>query len=231
MTVSNGRWWLALGAVAALATTAAAQQSANVNATVVETGVTHVVGNPAAKVTLAEYVSYTCPHCAHFANEGDGALKLVYVPSGKVKLEIHPFLRNPLDIAASLLVRCGDPASFSRNHASFMLQQAKWLPLAQNATAAQQQRWVSGLLPERMRAIAGDLGFYQMMEANGYQRPELDRCLADEAAVKEMIDGTKAAYEKGVQGTPSFAINGQLLDGVHDWTSLRPHLDAAVTGS
>lgn len=229
MTNSSGRWLVALGAIAALATVATAQpQAGKGNETVAETGITHLVGNPAAKVTLAEYVSYTCPHCAHFAQEGDGALKLAYLPSGKVRLEIHPFLRNPIDVAASLLVRCGDPGKFTRNHASFMLQQARWLPLAQNATTAQQQRWVSGSIPERMRAIAGDLGFYEMMEANGYERTELDRCLADEAAVTAMVEGTKAAYEKGVQGTPSFAINGQLLDGVHDWTTLRAQLDAAL---
>src|SRR5690606_29822372 len=54
----------------------------NWNATVAQTEGGHVLGNPAAKTKLTEFVSYTCPHCAHFEQESEGAIRLGWVQSG-----------------------------------------------------------------------------------------------------------------------------------------------------
>ena len=220
---------LATGAALALAAPGAAQESSGQgSATVVEQNGTHTVGNPDAELTLTEFVSYTCPHCAHFAADGDAALKLAYIPSGKVKVEFQSFLRNPIDIAASLLASCGEPWRFPAIHHAFMHNQPEWLGKAQKASEAQTQRWATGPYPARMRAIAADLGFYELMETQGIQRTEADLCLSDEAAMQAFIAQTQAAVANGVKGTPTFALNGEVIENVHGWEPLQPHLDEAL---
>lgn len=189
----------------------------------------HLVGNPAATVKLIGWASYTCPHCAHFTVEGEAALALGYLPNGKVNYEIRPFIRNIVDVSATLLANCGDPKKFRANHDLLMKNQATWLGKAQTVSAAQQQRWGTGTFAERMRAIASDLDLYALMAKNNYERPELDRCLADEAKAKKIAEQSRTdATAFKIQGTPSFALNGKLLDATHDWKALEPHLKTAL---
>ena len=69
-----------------------------------------------------------------------------------------------------------------------------------------------------------------MMEKRGYKRPELDKCLADEALVTELQKGTENAfYNEGVKGTPAFQLNGQLLP-VNTWPAIREVLARAMKG-
>ena len=94
------------------------------------------------------------------------------------------------------------------------------------ASKGQQARWTSGALGTRMKAIANDFGFYRMMEQRGYTRAALDRCLSDETKAKLLAAQTKAAADAGVEGTPSFMLNGTLLAGTHDWASLKTQINA-----
>lgn len=188
----------------------------------------HLIGNPQAKVRLTEFVSYTCPHCGHFAQEGSNALD-VYVASGKVRLDVRHVVRDPVDLTAAVLANCGPAAKFPRNHAALMLSQPKWLPIANRATAGQKARWYAGTGPSRRRAIASDLGFYEIMIPRGYDRPALDRCLSDEALAKRLADQSDADDKKyNIQFTPSFAINGTMLAGTDRWSVLQPQLDARL---
>jgi protein-disulfide isomerase len=66
----------------------------------------HMLGDPKAPLHLVEYMSYTCPHCAHFEAEGVPTLRLTMVSSGKGTLEIRHFLRDPVDMAVALLTNC-----------------------------------------------------------------------------------------------------------------------------
>lgn len=199
----------------------------NWNTTVGRTATGHVIGNPEAKVKLVEFVSYTCPHCGTFAHEGDAALQIAYVGPGNVQLEVRHIVRDALDFTAALLTNCGEPAKFARNHTAMMLAQSKWLEVSANATAGQKQRWSVPDWRARTRAIASDHGFYPIMERRGYTRSELDRCLTDEAMAQRLVDATQASYtEFDVKGTPSFAIDGTLVDDVHNWATLQPELDA-----
>ena len=185
---------------------------------------THVVGNPAAKVKLIEYVSYTCPHCAHFETESASGLQLFFVNSGKGSIEIRNFLRDPADLAVALLTNCVAPRRFFVVHSAFMRQQKQWLSRAEGLTQAQLKRWYEGPQPARMRAIAGDLGLYQVAQGLGIDRTAADRCLTNEALSKRLTDLTVAADKQGVDSTPTFAINGTVLIGTHDWSTLEPQL-------
>ena len=188
----------------------------------------HLVGNPAAKVKVVEYISYTCQHCAHFHRESEGPMQLLLIQPGKVQVEVRHFLRDPIDITVALLTNCGSPARFALNHSIFLRTQDTWLASADRATPAQQARWNSGDNAARMRAIARDLGFHAIMAQRGYDRPTVDRCLADEGMARRLAAQTRAAQEAGVQGTPSFALDGLLLAGTHDWPSLKIQIEARL---
>lgn len=215
----------------ALAATAAMTISANGNwnTTVVQTDAGHRIGNPEAKVKLVEFISYTCPHCARFAVEGEGPLKLAYIGTGKVNVEVRHIVRDPVDLTATMLAHCGPAAKFPLNHAAFMHSQKDWLPTANKRTAGQMQRWTSGDHAARRRAIATDLGFYKIMERRGYRRTETDKCLNDNAMAQKLSQATVAnGTDYGVSGTPSFALNGITLAATHDWKSLAPQIDARL---
>ncbi|MBS0253923.1 MAG: thioredoxin domain-containing protein [Proteobacteria bacterium] len=185
---------------------------------------THVVGNPAAKVKLIEYVSYTCPHCAHFEEQSAAGLQLFFVSSGKGSIEVRNFLRDPADLAVALITNCLPPRRFFGAHQAFLRQQSVWLGRSQKIGQAQLKRWYEGPQPARMRAIAADLDLYAIAQGQGLDHAATDRCLTNEAMVKRLTDLTVAADKAGVDSTPSFAINGTLLYGTHDWTTLEPQL-------
>jgi protein-disulfide isomerase len=220
---------LAALAGATLLLAAAAPKTVGWNYTVTLTPAgSHVLGNPAAKVKLTQYVSYTCPHCAEFEVQADGPLRLGYIASGKVSVEVRHYLRDPVDLTAALLSNCGAKEKFFLNHGAFMRSQKLWLARMASASAAQRQRWTSGAAPARARAIASDFKFYDIMASRGYDRPSVDRCLGDAAMAQRLADQTEEGSKLGVNSTPSFAIDGVLLIGTHEWSLLGPQLDARM---
>jgi protein-disulfide isomerase len=184
------------------------------------------VGNPDADNKLVEYMSYTCSHCAEFARTGDAAIKTFVVPRGKVSFEIRHLLRDPIDLTATLLTHCGDSDNFLANHQAIISRQAEWLAAARATSQAQRTRWNFGTNIARRRAMAGDLGFYGIMENRGYSRAAIDRCLSDEAKANILAETTQRDVAAlNLQGTPSFVLDGKLLDSVHSWDALRPVLE------
>jgi protein-disulfide isomerase len=220
---------LAALAGAALLLTAAAPKTVGWNYTVARTAAgSHVLGNPAAKVKLTKFISYTCPGCARFEAEADGALRLGYIATGKVSLEVRHYLRDPIDLTVALLTNCGAKEKFFLNHSAFMGSQKVWLGKMASASASQRARWNSGSISERSRAVAIDMKFYEIMASRGYDRPSVDRCLGDVAMAQRLAKQTEEADKLGIHSTPSFAIDGILLIGTHDWALLRPQLDARI---
>lgn len=199
---------------------------ANWTATVVRTpGEAHLLGNPSAKVKLIEYVSYTCSHCADFEIQAGSELALGFIKPGTGSMEYRPYFRNPIDIAATLMAYCGPPSRFVGNHAVLLRGQKGWL---KPITGEQMKRWQSGDFPSRMRAIASDLKLYDLFTKRGYNRTDLDRCLANEGLARRISSENRTAESVlGIDGTPSFVLNDRLIDA-GDWRSLRPHLAAAT---
>ena len=188
----------------------------------------NVLGNPAAKVKLTTWVSYTCPHCAEFELEADAGLKLKYIRSGKVSVEIRHFVRDPVDLTVAMLTNCGPKEKFPLNHSAFMRRQSGWIGTLASSSKAQQARWSNGTLPVRARAIASDFKFYQIMQSRGYDRVAVDRCLADVGMAQRLAAGTEAASKLGVDHTPSFALDGALLFGTGGWDLLQPQIEARM---
>jgi len=185
----------------------------------------YVVGNPAAKVKLTEWASYTCSHCAHFSVESDAVLKGQMIRGGSTSLEVRHLVRDPLDFAAATVVRCGGPRRFAAAHAAVMAAQETWLDkggtyIRGNAAALQ------AMAPEvAARTLADAAGLTAIATAQGLTEPRIAACFADKAATERLLalSGTLPAE---VRGTPTFFVNGTLATG-SDWTQLQPQLRAA----
>lgn len=189
----------------------------------------HLLGNPNAPVKLVEYISYTCPHCAHFEEESDAQLRIGFVATGKGSIEVRSFVRDPIDLTVALLTHCGPATKFFGNHSAFLRHQTTWMAPLASLTEAQKARWSNPDFGARTRAIASDLGLYSLMEARGYDRSDIDRCLGDKALAERLAQHTKDAGDKDfVTGTPSFLLNGVPLSGTYSWAVLKPQIEARL---
>ncbi|PLK22655.1 protein-disulfide isomerase [Porphyrobacter sp. TH134] len=201
----------------------------NWQTTITRTARGHLIGNPKAETQLIEFISYTCPHCADFTAQGEPALELAGVMPGTINLEVRSVIRNALDLTASLLVGCGDPAGFKSRHQALMLAQSDWLAKVRSAPQTQQAIWLRGDKAGRMNA-ASALGLTTLLTQRGQSQAELDACVSNDAAARLLLENGRADNaEFAVPGTPSFALDGKLLNEVHSWEALYPVLSAKVS--
>ncbi len=152
-----------------------------------------VIGKPEALVTIVEYASMTCGHCAAFHLTVLPKLKEKYIDTGKVKLVFREFPLDNLAAAVSMLSRCvggeGPPAFISE----MFKRQPEWA-------------FGSGNPIPRLFEMARQVGFTQA---------SFDKCLSDTKLLEQIEAGRKRASEKfGVDATPTFFINGKRLAGV-----------------
>lgn len=225
--------WTGVNAGLALAKPATPSKPAhavNWNATVTRTPDDgYMLGNPAAPLHLVAYISYTCPHCAEFEAQSYAQLGLGMIGPGKGSYEVRPFLRNGLDVTATLLAECGPPSKFFGNTQLLLATQREWLEPIGKLTEAQKGRWESPDFGVKMRSIASDLGLYKIMARRGYDRPELDRCLANKPLANRVAKHTQDAADKGlVEGTPAFLIDGAPLVATYTWEMLKPQIEARL---
>lgn len=185
------------------------------------------MGNPEAPVKVVEYLSLTCPHCAHFAEEGAPRLIADHVRSGRVSLEYRAFVLNAYDLAATFLSRCAAPQDyFALNHAILGAQE-QWMGRVQ-ALSREQRGQLRDLQPiEGMQRIVAWIGLDAIAARHGVAAAEARACMSNQAGIDRIIQMREAAAAAGVSGTPSFSINGRLLDHVHDWAALEPLVRAA----
>jgi protein-disulfide isomerase len=190
-----------------------------------------VMGNPNAKVKLVEYGSLTCPHCADFEEKGGAALVDNYVKKGLVSFEFRNFVRDPYDITAALIARCGGPASFFGLTRAFYASQKDWIGKIQAADPAQMQA-LEGKSPQaQFKALADLAGFPAFAAMRGVPKAKTEACLADPAAATQLVSmNSDAVSNFNVQGTPTFIINGETVQNVADWTLLEPKIKEALAG-
>ena len=193
-------------------------------ATVNRTGAgAYVLGNPAARVKLGEYASYTCSHCAAFSGESAAVLKGQMVRSGSTSLEFRHLIRDQVDLAAAVIARCTGPARFFRTSEAIFAQQPQWLPRAAEFQSANAARLGMYPFPAQLRALADGGGLTAIGRAAGLSDAALDACFANAAEVDRITAMT--ANAKDVQATPTFFINGKLVPN-SNWTTLAPALRA-----
>ncbi len=150
-----------------------------------------VIGHADAPITIVEYASMTCGHCANFHNTVYPDLKKKYIDTGKAKLILREFPLDNLAAAASMLARCaGGDKSYDLIAKLFKEQEA----------------WAFGKgnpVPALFKAVEG----------SGFTKESFDKCLTDQ----KLLDGITATRDRankafGVTSTPTFFINGKRLD-------------------
>jgi len=145
-----------------------------------------VLGSPDAPVTIIEYASMTCPHCAHFHETTYPELKKRYIDTGKVRFIFREFPLDPLAAGASMLARCADKEKFYPLIETLFQQQTKWA--------------VEKPIPQLM-AIAKQAGMSEQT---------FNACLSDQKMLDAMQAEQKRATEKfGVNSTPTLFVNGK----------------------
>jgi len=148
------------------------------------------LGEEGAPVTIVEYASMTCPHCAHFHETTFPQVKEKYVDTGKVRFIFREFPFDPRAEAGFMLARCSDDKYFSMVEVLFQKQDS-WAPV-ENAR-------------DPMLQIAKLAGFTQ---------ESFEACLTDQKLLDDIRAVRKrGAEEFGVQATPTFFINGQKYSG------------------
>jgi protein-disulfide isomerase len=197
----------AFGAVATLAgaiMTGVATFAADAAPTAKPAAVYHeyVQGNPKAKVTVIEYASLTCPHCAHFAQEEMPKLKAEYIDTGKIKYVFRDFPLDGLATGAAQLARCAP-----NDRGKFMIDmmfknQSEWMRAEQPLTP--------------LRSYA---------QLAGMSSADVDACLKNDAILKEIQDvQQKAISLYKVESTPTFFVGEQLVKG-DDYDALKKAID------
>jgi len=193
--------------------------------TIVATPEGYRIGNPAARVKLVEYGSFTCPACANFSRTAKSLLVANHVRSGRVSFEFRNMVLNGPGIAATLLARCAGPASFFRIADSLYQGQDLWLGRIRALGQARLTAAEALALPQRMSLYAETGGLYALAARGGIPPARARACLADQATVTRLARIYDGANKQGVKTTPSFLING-VNTGIHDWASLDPLLRA-----
>lgn len=162
-----------------------------------------VLGNAEAKVTVIEYASPTCPHCATFANEVYPAFKAEYVDSGKVKFILRPFIRNLQDAVVFLLAEAAGEEKYHQVVDTYFKTQGTW-GVSESPRAA-------------LLEVAKQLGFTDETFDAALTNQELFEKL------KTMQE--QAANEFKLEGTPTFYVNGKQLTGDKTLEELKAVID------
>jgi protein-disulfide isomerase len=168
------------------------------------------LGQPDAKVTVVEYASMSCTHCAHFANDVWPEFKKKYVDTGKVYYVFREFPLDNRAMAAAMLARCaGDDKTFPLIEVLFE-KQPDWA-------------FVEGNPVPKLFELAKQAGFTQ---------ESFDKCLTDQALLDKLSAERKRGSEVfGVAATPTFFINGKRLKDSPTMASFDKMIEPLLTKS
>ncbi len=166
-----------------------------------------VLGSDDAPVTIIEYASMTCGHCASFHIETLPALKTEFIDTGKARLIFREFPLDNVATMASMVARCARPESFFPLIGAMFQLQTSWA--------------FSGQPVEDLQRVAQQAGFSQ---------EEFNACLQNQA----VLDGVnwvkeRASREFDVRSTPTFFINGEIVRGNLPLAEFREKINAGFT--
>ncbi|UAL10280.1 thioredoxin domain-containing protein [Caulobacter segnis] len=167
-----------------------------------------VLGSPKAPVQLVVYASASCPHCAHWWTTVQPQVRKAYVDTGKVRLVFREFLTPPEEFAA----------------AGFILSRrvpGKYFDVLTTVFQKQKEIYDSGQLYEGLEAIAKQYGL---------TADQFKAAMNDAAALKAVNDRNAKAIDDGVEGTPTFFVNGAPITGEIDFAAMSKAFATAAKG-
>lgn len=164
-----------------------------------------IEGAADAKVTVVEYASMSCPHCAAFHNEVLPEIRKTYIDTGKVRLIFREFPLNRIAVAAAMLPRCISQERSKELVAELFRRQNDWLIQGEQAV-------------EKL---------YETVKQVGFTKASFEKCLDDKALYDNILAvRTRADQQFGVHGTPAFFVNGKRYNGAPTLAGLSKEIEA-----
>ena len=163
-----------------------------------------VMGKSTAPVTVIEYVSLTCPHCAQFQKELFPRMKKEFIDTGKVRYIVREFPIGRTAGTAAIVNRCAPEDKYFFLLNQFLTRQPEWV--------SQEVR------PEAIYAVA---------KASGMSRETFDKCLSNQTIIDGLTEVKQRGRQFGVIGTPTFFINGRKAQGVVTYDQIKAMIEQA----
>jgi protein-disulfide isomerase len=161
-----------------------------------------MLGSDKAPVTIIEYASMTCPHCAHFSETTFPELKKRYIDTGKVRYTLREFPLDALAAAGFMLARCAGKDKYMAIVDTLFAKQLEWV--------------VKEPIPA-LKSIAKQFGFTE---------ESFNQCLANQKVLESIQAVRDHAVEKlGVNSTPTFFVNGKRMVGDLSIDALAKEID------
>jgi protein-disulfide isomerase len=169
----------------------------------VDLAMEEAMGNPKAKVTVIEYGSAACPHCARMNNEVLPELKKNYIDTGKARYVFREILTDPVPFAgtAFMMARCGGDKNY--------------FAILDDVFHQQQAIYDSGDLPGGLLKIASKYGL---------DKDKLNACM-DDKAVAGVNERNTQAQKDGIDASPTFIIGDTKLEGEQSYQTLADAID------
>ena len=167
-----------------------------------------VLGDPEAPVTIIEFASLTCPHCARFHTETLPRLKAEWIDTGKARLVYRDFPTSPVALAvyAAMVARCAPEDRYFKFLDVFYKQQKNWTGN-----------------PDPIRALS------QLARLGGMSQADFTACTENEALFTGIREKAQAGQtEYGIETTPSFVIGGKVIRGGMSYEGLNDILKKAA---
>jgi protein-disulfide isomerase len=159
------------------------------------------LGPDTAKVTVVEYGSASCPHCAAFYKDTFLKLKTDYIDTGKVRFIFREFPHNDQGLAAFMVARCAPKEKYFPLLDTFFTTQATWVPDAFN-------------------------GLKNIAQQAGISATDFEACLKNEKVAKAILDvREKGAKKYGVSGIPYIFVNGKAFEGETTYDAMKAVID------
>ena len=164
-----------------------------------------VLGDPGASVTIIEFASLSCPHCAEFHKTRFDWLKENYIDTGKVRFIFRDFPLNRPALLGSMVAHCADPSKYFAYLSLLFKNQEKWA--------------FSQPVEEQLVKLA---------RVSGMGQEKLLNCLQDEALAERIIQSRLESQNTyNIESTPSFLVGDQLIVGVPSEERLRELIEGA----
>lgn len=162
-------------------------------------------GDPDAPVRMIEYASMTCGHCRNFHDQTYPTLKSEYIETGKVYFILREFPLDNVATAVAMLARCAPEEQYFDIIDLFFATQRQWI---------------------QTENIVGEL--FNVSKQVGFSQAAFEACLTNQELLNGIQTVKQSGSEFGVQSTPTFFINGEMVRGALSVDQLREEIDSRL---
>ena len=201
------RFILGLAVVAVLLAPAPAPRPAAAAIVAIEDAMSEMVlGKADAPVTLIEYSSLGCPHCAAFHRDTLPRIKKEYIDTGKLKLIFRDFPLGTPALAAAMIARCSGPRKFFGFIDILFRSQAQW-----------------------SRSDTPLAALTEVSRFGGITKADVEACLKYQGLLQSIRKGAEAAQKKyQINSTPTFLIGGGMISGSQPFETFKEAIEKAL---